>query len=139
MERETATQTCSKCRRTFRVLADEVGDHGCSNGCFDNEEEAEYMDVKLTQKQLIALWREEELEGPGGKLTVVEDGEWDGAGEKYQSLEVIFTDGERFFSGTITRSGSYFSDWNYDDYGNADISEVRKVTKTIVTEVWEAV
>ncbi|UKS30195.1 hypothetical protein LOZ80_15140 [Paenibacillus sp. HWE-109] len=80
------------------------------------------MNVKLTQKQLIELRRYEELELPDGKLTVVEEGEWDGAGEKYQTLELIFTDGERFFRGTITRSGSYFSDWSYDDYGGADIT-----------------
>lgn len=93
------------------------------------------MEISLTQRQLIELWREGTFE----TLTVVEEGEWDGAGEKYQTLEVIFTDGERYFSGTITRSGSYFSDWNYDDYGDADITEVRKVTKTITVERWEAV
>ncbi|MEW9697988.1 hypothetical protein [Paenibacillus sp. SI8] len=30
---ESATQRCPKCRRTFRVLADEVGDHDCPYGC----------------------------------------------------------------------------------------------------------
>lgn len=97
------------------------------------------MSIKLTQKQLIRLWREKEYEVDGVTFQVQEVGEWDGAGEKYQSLEVIFTDGERFYSGCITRSGSYFTDWNYDDYGDADITEVRKVTKTIVVEEWEAV
>ncbi|WP_171681343.1 hypothetical protein [Paenibacillus planticolens] len=43
-EHESATLRCSKCRRQFRVLADEVGDFDCPNGCFAeeaNEEEAE--------------------------------------------------------------------------------------------------
>ncbi|MCD9024352.1 hypothetical protein [Cohnella silvisoli] len=97
------------------------------------------MGVKISNKQLIALWREEELEVNGVTYTVTEEGGWDGAGEKYQSLDVVFTDGERHYRGYITRSGSYFSDWNYDDYGDADIDEVVKITRTITVEEWEAV
>lgn len=97
------------------------------------------MSVNMTQRQLINLWREEMDEIDGVRYTIVEVGDWDGAGEKYQTLEVIFTDGERFYSGTITKSGSYFSDWEYDDYGNADIDEVKKVTRTIEVTRWEAV
>lgn len=98
------------------------------------------LSVNLTSKQLIFLWREGSLKLEGKpEYTVVEEGEWDGAGEKYQTLDVVFTDGERFYSGTITRSGSYFSDWNYDDWGNADITEVTKVTRTIEVTRWEAV
>ncbi len=29
MERESATQRCPRCRRTFWVLADEAGSHPC--------------------------------------------------------------------------------------------------------------
>lgn len=97
------------------------------------------MAVKMTRRQLIELRREETLTLGDITYTVVEEGEWDGAGEKYQTLDVIFTDGERFYSGCITRSGSYFTDWEYDDYGDADIDEVRKVTRTITVERWEAV
>lgn len=74
-----------------------------------------------------------------GDLTVVEVGDWVSEG-KYESNEVIFKDGERFYSATAMRSGSYFSDYSYNsewDDGDADVVEVRKVAKTI--EVWEAV
>ncbi|MEW9697987.1 hypothetical protein [Paenibacillus sp. SI8] len=97
------------------------------------------MNVKLTSKQLIELWREDELVVNGVRFTVAETDDWDGAGEKYQTLGVIFTDGECFYRSYISRSGSYFTDWNYDDWGDADITEVSKVTRTIVREVWEAV
>ena len=97
------------------------------------------MNVKMTNAQLIELWREETLEIEGVTYTIVEEGEWDGAGEKYQTLDVVFTNGERFYSGTITKSGSYFSDWEYNDWGNADITEVTKVTRTIEVTRWEAI
>lgn len=98
------------------------------------------MAVKLTRRQLIELMLEETLTTDAGvTLDVVETGVWDGADEKYQSLELIFTDGVRFYSGEVIRSGSYFSDWNYEDYGDADIVEVRKVTRTITVERWESV
>lgn len=97
------------------------------------------MSIEMTNRELIDLWREEEAEINGVSYKLVEDGEWDGAGEKYQTLDVIFTDGTRFYRGCITRSGSYFSDWNYDDYGDADIEEVEKRTHTIEVTQWEAV
>lgn len=97
------------------------------------------MSVKMTQKQFIELWREEELEIDGVTYTVAVQGEWDGAGEKYQTLDVIITDGERFYRGTITKSGSYFSHWEYNDWGEADIEEVALITRTITVEKWEAV
>lgn len=75
----------------------------------------------------------------GVELKVVEPGDWISDG-KYETCEVIFTDGERFYSASASRSGSYFSDYSYEsewDDGDADVVEVHKVTKTI--EVWEAV
>ncbi|MNT54882.1 hypothetical protein D3C72_1920750 [compost metagenome] len=74
-----------------------------------------------------------------GGLRVVEVGDWISEG-KYESCDVIFTDGERFYRATASRSGSYFSDYTYNsewDDGDAHVVEVRKVAKTI--EVWEAV
>lgn len=75
----------------------------------------------------------------GVELRVVEQGDWVSEG-KYERCEVIFTDGERFYSATAMRSGSYYSDYTYNsewDDGDDDVVEVHKVTKTI--EVWEAV
>jgi hypothetical protein len=97
------------------------------------------MSVKMTNKQLIELWREDSLEIDGVNYEISETGDWDGASEKYQTLDVVFTDGERFYSGTITKSGSYFSYWEYVDYGDAVINEVTKVTRTIEVTRWEAV
>lgn len=96
------------------------------------------MSVQMTNRELIGLWYEGEAEVNGVNYHVEEEGDWDGAGEKYQTLEVIFTDGKRFYRGCITRSGSYFSVWNYDDYGNADIDEVVKRTRTVEITQWEA-
>lgn len=144
MERhgESATYTCPKCRRKIRVLADEYGDHGCVCGWepIQNEEEDDRMTVKLSVSELEDI----AIEGvgtseDGAELRVVEEGEWIGGG-KYEDKTVIFTDGERFYRGIISRSGSHFSDWTYNsewDDGDADIEEVRKVPKTI--EVWEAI
>ncbi|ANY67702.1 hypothetical protein BBD42_15430 [Paenibacillus sp. BIHB 4019] len=97
------------------------------------------MSVKMTVRELLDLWREDDFVINGVTYTIVECGDWDGAGEKYQSLYVIFTNGERNYRGTITRSGSYFSDWHYEDYGDADIEEVRKVERTYTVEEWRAV
>lgn len=75
----------------------------------------------------------------GVELRVVKEGDWVSEG-KYEYCEVIFTDGERYYSATASRSGSYFTDYSYTsewDDGDADVVEVHKVTKTI--EVWEAV
>lgn len=75
----------------------------------------------------------------GVELDVVEEYGWVSEG-KYEVNKIIFTDGERFYSGTAMRTGSYFTEYTYTsewDDGNAEITEVRKVTKTI--EAWEAV
>jgi len=97
------------------------------------------MGVRISNKQLIELLREGTLAAGDMTYTVVEEGDWDGAGEKYQTLEVIFTDGERNYSGYVTRSGSYFSDWNYNDFGNADIDEVERVTRTVTVNEYQPV
>ncbi|PFW43757.1 hypothetical protein [Priestia megaterium] len=98
--------------------------------------------MKLTIGQLEDLWREESLELENGtELSVVEEGEWV-HDHKYQHAEVIFTDGEKFYSGYIGRSGSDFTYWSYDSEmhgkdSQADISEVVKAT--ITKEIWKAV
>ena len=79
------------------------------------------------------------LSRDGVELTPIDVGPWESEG-KYETCTVIFTDGERFYRSSASRSGSYFSDYSYTsewDDGDADVVEVRKVPKTI--EVWEAV
>ncbi|MDK1004054.1 hypothetical protein [Bacillus subtilis] len=92
--------------------------------------------MKLTQEQLNELFFEEEIEVDGITLKVVEEGDFEQDG-KYQAAELIFTDGEKFYSGFISRSGSPFSDWIYDDWGDADITEVEK--REVVVTKWVAV
>jgi hypothetical protein len=87
--------------------------------------------MKLTQKQINELFFEEEIEVDGVTLTTVEEGDFE-QDSKYQSAEIIFTDGTSFYRSYITRSGSPFSEWYYEDYGIADIDEVEKREVTIV-------
>lgn len=92
--------------------------------------------MKLTQEQVNKLFFEGEIEVEGVKLTMVEEGDFEQNG-KYQSAELIFTDGEKFYSTEITRSGSPFTDWYYNDFDDADITEVEKREVTITK--WVAV
>lgn len=86
--------------------------------------------VKLTQTELNEIYSEGEVEVNGVKYTEIEIGEWTQEG-KYQSASVIFTDGEKTYRGYVSRSGSPFTDWHWDDYGDADITEVEKREITI--------
>ena len=86
--------------------------------------------MKLTQEQVIELWREEEIEVNGITLTVVEVGDFEQDG-KYQYADIIFTDGFKHYRTYITRSGSPFTDWVYVDYGDAVIDEVEKREVTV--------
>ncbi|MEH6941642.1 hypothetical protein [Bacillus sp. JJ722] len=92
--------------------------------------------MKLTQKQVIELYFEEEIEVEGVKLTTVEEGDFEQDG-KYQSAGLIFTDGKKHYRSYVTRSGSPFTDWHYNDYGDADIDEVEKREITVTS--WVAI
>lgn len=91
--------------------------------------------MKLENKEML----EELLEGVGDWKMVVE-GEWV-QDCKFQLLTVIveYLPTGKFYRCTIGRSGSPFTDWEYDhDYGDLpDLEEVVQVEKTIT--VWEAV
>jgi hypothetical protein len=97
--------------------------------------------LKLTVSELEDLALDGEVTTEAGvNLSVVDEDEWIGGG-KYEDKTVVFTDGERHYRGTISRSGSYFTDWTYNsewDGGNpAKITEVTQVERTIL--VWETV
>lgn len=72
---------------------------------------------------------------------LVEEGDWT-QDCKYQFADVVFKEvnsGE-FFKMTLSRSGSYHSDWEYSyEYGVTEAVQVEKVTKTIVTETWQEI
>lgn len=90
--------------------------------------------IKLTAEEAIELHSDGEVTTEQGViLEAVETGEWE-QDYKYQNASVVFTDGARFYSTTITRSGSPFTDWEYVDYGDADVTEVQKIS--VVVERW---
>lgn len=96
--------------------------------------------TKLTEKQLVQLWREDALLGENDEVLfeTVEDGEWTDGG-KYQDKEVIFQDVKtgKHYAFYITRSGSYFSHYEYEVYDKA--FEVVKETRTVEITEWVGV
>ncbi|TCM89640.1 hypothetical protein EV294_112105 [Paenibacillus sp. BK033] len=96
------------------------------------------MSVAITIGQLEDLAFEDSLLTPEGvELRVIKKGNWSHE-HKFQSREIIFTDGERYYRGSIERSGSEWTDWAYGSeyYGDgpAGIERVRLVQH--VREVW---
>lgn len=97
--------------------------------------------LQITKKQLEDLYLEGGVEIDGKEIEVIEEGEWE-QDHKYQSLELIFTDGKKNYRGYISRSGSPFTDWTYDSelYGADDIEDIDEVVQKAVTVTrWVAV
>lgn len=94
------------------------------------------MTVKISQEQINDLFFEGEITVDGVRYETVEEGEFEQDG-KMQSAELIFTDGNKFFRGYIYRTGSPFTDWHYEDYGDDDAHEVEK--KEVVITKWVAI
>lgn len=97
--------------------------------------------IKITKEQLEELYFEGGATIDGKEIEVVEESEWE-QDHKFQTLELIFTDGEKHYRGYIGRSGSPFTDWTYDSevYGADDIEEISVVEKKeVVTTKWVAV
>ena len=92
--------------------------------------------MKLTAKQAVELFFEGALEVDGVTLTTVEEGEWEQDG-KMQYAELIFTDGKKNYSTGLIRGGSPFTDWEYVDWGDADVFEVEK--REITVTKWVAI
>jgi hypothetical protein len=92
---------------------------------------------KLTEDQLIELWRNDGMYDDNGEdlFESVEEGEWVDGG-KFSSKEVIFKDVHtgKHYSFELTRSGSYFSHYEYEVWDKA--VEVIQVTKTITITEW---
>jgi len=79
-----------------------------------------------------------------GKYEVVDVGDWVGDGRgKYSYQEIVFTHEDhpsKFFSVTISRTGSYYSEWNYDSEYWKDEVEVDEVKKVeVVRYEWKSV
>lgn len=81
------------------------------------------MDKEL-QKKLLELFDEEELE-------MAQEGEWE-QDHKYQFKSSVAKYEDKFYQFSESRSGSYHTDWYYND---TDVQEVTPVKKVIeVTE-----
>lgn len=82
------------------------------------------MDKEL-QERILAVYNEE-ADHPD--IETVEEGSWEQDG-KYQFCEAIFKHEDEFYCVSQSRSGSYHSDWYYND---PDVYEVTpKEIKTI--------
>lgn len=87
-----------------------------------------YKFPKDEMREVIDLDKNEEY----GKYKLIEEGDWDDEG-KYQYKEIVFTHVNhpgKFFSIVIERSGSYFSEYeyNYNYWGDeVEVTEVKKV------------
>lgn len=94
--------------------------------------------LKLTESEMLDLWRESTLYDDNDNkvmLEVIEEGEWIGDG-KYQDKQMIFANAKtgKHYSYYISRSGSYFTDYEY--MATDSPVEVEKVTETITVEKW---
>ncbi|GAA0348217.1 hypothetical protein GCM10008931_44380 [Oceanobacillus oncorhynchi subsp. oncorhynchi] len=93
--------------------------------------------MKITTAQLEELYHEESLTLDSKELSILEKGEWE-QDHKFQTAELIFTDGEKFYRGYIGREGSPFTDWTYTSEFSPDlietIDEVEK--KSVTIEKW---
>ncbi|MEK5205266.1 hypothetical protein NST55_28920 [Bacillus sp. FSL R10-2789] len=96
--------------------------------------------LEITKVQLEDLCCEDSLQVGETELTVVESSGWE-QDHKSQSKSVIFTDGEKFYRGHVSRSGSPFTSWTWDSevYGANDPADIEEVTKvTVREEVWSS-
>ncbi|MBU8715429.1 hypothetical protein KM924_23285 [Brevibacillus parabrevis] len=90
--------------------------------------------MKTTEEQRRAIFFEEDA---GFEYEKVEETDWEDGG-KYSSCEVVFkTPDGKFYMFPVTRSGSYFSHYEYEFWD--EVEEVEKVTRLVEVTSWEAV
>lgn len=70
---------------------------------------------------------------------LIEEDGWDDEG-RYQSTSFVvkYIPTGKFYRGSYSRSGSYFTDWEYEYY-DTTLYEVEEVTETRVITTWKAV
>jgi hypothetical protein len=85
--------------------------------------------MPMTPEEFLKLWVENEEQAPDG-FTEVADSGWEQE-HKTQHCETVYqeTSSGRFFGVYQTRSGSYHSDWYYED---PSCCEVRPESKTTI-------
>ncbi len=76
--------------------------------------------------------------GDNPDFVVIEDGDWINEYKDYDVREVIVQQQStgKYFRIDQSRSGSYYSDYEYDD---PKITEVAKIVKKVETVYWEEV
>lgn len=94
--------------------------------------------MTFTDEQLEEIYSEggfTNSEGDFVETKKVEDGEWTDEG-KYQHKDVIFTYDGKFYCMYISRSGGYYTGYDYEIEG---YDEVVKITETVTIERWVTV
>lgn len=72
------------------------------------------MEAKLiTAEEFLALMDEDGE--PPEEATVVQSGDWEINYKDYATKDTTYKFGEQFFTVSESRSGSYYSDYDYDD------------------------
>ncbi|WP_185183791.1 hypothetical protein [Bacillus subtilis] len=98
--------------------------------------------MKFTEKQLESIridygfYKEEGNEDSWVGVELIEEADWSDEG-KYSSSEIIFKLDGKYYSFGVSRSGSYFSYYEYEY--DTDVIEVEQVTETIKITKWVAV
>lgn len=94
--------------------------------------------IKLPKDVVEEAWEDDQSEHEGVKLTLVEKGDWV-SDAKWEHCELIFKFGDKFYSATAGRSGSYWTDYTYNWEYETEI-ELREVEKReVVKTEWVAV
>jgi len=93
---------------------------------------AKWLD-EATVKKLEALYDDNwEVEEDYEKFEIIEKGEWT-QDYKYQNMEVVVKFEDKFYQLCFSRSGSPFTDWDYNDPEGLEVTRHEKVvTKTVV-------
>ena len=87
-------------------------------------------------KKIIALFEEEwEDDEDYAHFEVIDDGDWE-VDCKYQFRSSIVKFMDKYYQINESRTGSYHTDYYYDD---PEIFEVNQVEKVVTTIVWEKV
>ena len=85
-------------------------------------------------KDLHELFHGGEVDG----YELIEESEWEQC-HKTQSCYFIFKYDGLYYRYWWSRSGSYHSDWEYDEINVKHVEEVKKVEKIRVVTEWEVV
>ncbi|MDF3255020.1 MULTISPECIES: hypothetical protein [Bacillus] len=98
--------------------------------------------MKFTEKQLESIhdesgfYKEEGNEDSWVDVEQVEQDDWTDGG-KYSYCQIIFKYEGKHYAFAVTRSGSYFSYYEYEY--DTDVTEVEQVTETVEITKWVAV